>query len=47
MKKHYKVKAKNKTKLKIYLKDAIKTDNERDWRSDRSKQHNPKCHNLH
>ena len=47
MKKYYKVKEKNKTKLKTYLKDANQTDNKRNRGSDRSKQYNPKCNDLH
>ena len=47
MKKHYKTKPINITKLKTYLKDAIKTDNKGSRRSDRSKQRNTKCNDLH
>jgi hypothetical protein len=47
MKKHYKVKEENKTKLKSYLKDATKTDNKGGGRSARSKHSNPKHNDLH
>ena len=47
MKKHYKTKPINITKLKTYLKDAIKTDNKGNRRSDRSKQCNTKRNDLH
>jgi hypothetical protein len=47
MKKHYKVKKVNITKLKTYLKDATKTDNKGSRGSDRVQQHNIKHNNLH
>ena len=47
MKKHYKTKPINITKLKTYLKDAIKTDNKGNRGSDRSKRCNTKCNDLH
>ena len=47
MKKYYKTKIKNITKLKSYLKDAIKGDNKGHRRSSRSKQRDPKCNDLH
>jgi len=46
MKKHYKTKPKNITKLKIYI-DATKTVNKRDRRGDRSEHSNTKCNNVH
>jgi len=47
MKKYYKPKTINITKLKTYLKDAIQTDNKRSGRSVRSERSNPKHNNLH
>lgn len=47
MKKHYKTKPINITKLKTYLKDAIKTDNKGNRGSDRSKWSNTKRNDLH
>ena len=47
MKKHYKTKSINITKLKTYLKDAIKTDNKGNRGSDRIQQPNPKYNDLH
>ena len=47
MKKHYKTKPKNITKLKTYLKDAIKTDNKGSRRSSRGEQRDPKHNNIH
>ena len=47
MKKHYKIKKVNITKLKTYLKDAIQTDNKGSRRGDRVQQHNIKHNNLH
>ena len=47
MKKHYKPKQINITKLKTYLKDAIKTDSKRNNRSSGSKCNNTKRNDLH
>ena len=46
MKKHYKTKPKNITKLKTYI-NAIQTDNKGNRRSVRSERSNPKHNNLH
>ncbi len=46
MKKHYKTKPKNITKLKTYI-NATQTDNKGSRGSARSKQRNPKHNNLH
>ena len=46
MKKHYKTKPKNITKLKTYI-NAIKTDNKGGRRSNRSEQRNTKRNNLY
>ena len=46
MKKHYKVKDKNKTKLKSYLKDGTKTISKRGRGCTCNKHNNPKCCNL-
>ena len=47
MKKHYKIKEGNKTKLKSYLKDADTTNNKRSRRSSSSKRNNSKRNDLH
>ena len=47
MKKNYKTKPINITKLKTYLKDANKTDSKRSGGSDRCKQRNSKRNDLH
>lgn len=47
MKKYYKTKPKNITKLKTYLKDAIKTNNKGCGGSAGSKHSNPKHNNVH
>ena len=47
MKKHYKPKQINITKLKTYLKDANKTDSKRSGRSSGGEQRNSKRNNLH
>ena len=47
MKKHYKTKPINITKLKTYLKDANKTDSKRSRGSSGSEQRNSKRNNLH
>ena len=47
MKKHYKVKKVNITKLKSYLKDATTTDNKGNRTSSRSKYRNTKHNDLH
>ena len=47
MKKYYKTKTKNITKLKTYLKDAIQTDNKGGRRSVGSKHSDTKHNNLH
>ena len=47
MKKHYKTKPKNITKLKSYLKDAIKTDNKGSRRGSRSKRNDIKRNDFH
>ena len=47
MKKHYKVKEKNKTKLKSYLKDGIITANKRSRTGSRNKCSNTKHNDLH
>jgi hypothetical protein len=47
MKKHYKTKPINITKLKTYLKDANKTDSKRSRGGNRSEQRNTKRNNLH
>ncbi len=47
MKKHYKTKKVNITKLKSYLKDADTTDNKRSRRSASSKRNNIKCNDLY
>ena len=46
MKKHYKTKPKNITKLKTYI-NAIKTDNKGSRRGVRGQHGNPKHNNLH
>ena len=46
MKKTYKVKEKNKTKLKSYLKDGVKTTSKRGGRCTDIKHNNTKCSNL-
>ena len=47
MKKYYKIKKINITKLKSYLQDAIKTINKGSGGSDRGKCNNTKHNNLH
>ena len=47
MKKHYKTKPKNITKLKSYLKDANTTNNKGSSRSSRIQQRNSKHNDLH
>ena len=47
MKKNYKVKEKNKTKLKSYLKDGTKTTSKGSRGRTNSKHDNTKCSNLH
>ena len=47
MKKHYKTKPKNITKLKSYLKDAITTNNKGNRRSSNSKRNDIKHNDLH
>jgi hypothetical protein len=47
MKKYYKTKPKNITKLKTYLQDAIQTDNKGGGRSVRSKHSDTKHNNVH
>ena len=47
MKKHYKTKPINITKLKTYLKDANKTDSKRSRRSSGSERNNTKRNDLH
>ena len=47
MKKHYKIKEVNKTKLKSYLKDATTTNNKRSSECSRVQHSNPKHNNLH
>ena len=47
MKKHYKTKKVNITKLKSYLKDADTTNNKGSSTGSRSKYNNPKHNNLH
>ena len=47
MKKNYKVKEVNKTKLKSYLKDANTTDNKRSRTGSRNKCSNTKHNDLH
>ena len=47
MKKYYKVKDKNKTKLKSYLKDANTTNNKRNCKCSRCKCNNTKHNDLH
>ena len=47
MKKNYKTKPINITKLKTYLKDANKTDSKRSGRSSRSEQRNIKRNDIH
>ena len=47
MKKHYKTKPINITKLKTYLKDAIKTDSKGNNRSSGSERNNSKRNDLH
>ena len=47
MKKHYKPKQINITKLKTYLKDANKTDSKRSGRSSGGKCNDTKRNNLH
>ena len=47
MKKHYKTKPINITKLKTYLKDANKTDSKRNTRSSGGKCNNTKRNDLH
>ena len=47
MKKNYKVKEVNKTKLKSYLKDANKTDNKGNRGSTRSKRNDIKHNDIH
>jgi hypothetical protein len=47
MKKHYKIKKVNITKLKTYLKDANKTDNKGNRRGDRIQHGNTKHNDLH
>ena len=46
MKKTYKVKEKNKTKLKAYLKDGTKTTSKRSGRCTDIKHDNPKCRDI-
>ena len=46
MKKHYKVKDKNKTKLKAYLKDGTKTTSKRGRRCTDIKHDNTKCSDI-
>ena len=46
MKKYYKVKEKNKTKLKEYLKDGIKTTSKGGRRCTDTKHNHSKCSNL-
>ena len=46
MKKTYKVKEKNKTKLKAYLKDGIKTTSIRNGRCNNIKYSNSKCSDI-
>ena len=47
MKKHYKTKPINITKLKTYLKDANKTDSKRSRGSGRSECNNTKRNDIH
>ena len=47
MKKYYKVKEKNKTKLKSYLKDGTKTTSKGSRGRTNSKHDNTKCSDLH
>lgn len=46
MRKRYKVKEKNLTKLKAYLKDGTKNNSERSRRCISSKHDSPKRHNV-